>query len=161
VSAIGRYAVLNRSKFDACVNAARDVRSQTSGMWIFKRTEVIGVGEFKKLWDASVSKTVDFDYSGYVLGQYLDAQSVINERVLFDEESELGRTLAKVFTAAFVFDKSIVLPALPASALDAYCREEAEDDGPAMVEAMTAAHAFYAQGLKEIDSETVVVFVIS
>jgi hypothetical protein len=161
MSAVGSYQVLKRSTFAACVEAARNVRSWTTGVWIFKRTRTSGLAEFTATWDASVSKTVDFDYSGWALGQYLDAQRAINQRELFDEQSELGRTLARVFTAAFVFDTPMTLPDLPANELDAYCRGEYEQDGPAMAEAITAAHAFYAQGLMEITPENLVAFVIS
>jgi hypothetical protein len=160
MSAIGTYEVLSRSKFDECLKLARNIRTETTGKWIFRQTKATGRDEFIAAWNASVSKRVDFDYSGYVLGQYLEAQSVINRTVLFDEESELGRTLAKVFTAAFVFDTSLSLPDLPANELAACCAEEYGDDGPAMVEAINAAHAFLARGLTEITPENLVVFVI-
>ena len=160
MSAIGSYEVLSRSKFDECLQVARDIRTETSGKWIFRQTNTSGRDAFLEKWNASVSKRVDFDHSGYVLGQYLDAQTVINQKVLFDEGSELGRTLAKVFTAAFVFDSSLSLPDLPANELDDCCAEEYGHDATAMVEAINAAHAFFAQGLNEITPENLVVFVI-
>jgi hypothetical protein len=160
MSAIGTYEVLSRSKFDECLKLARDIRPETTGKWIFRHTRMTGRDEFIAAWNASVSKRVDFDYSGYILGQYLDAQNVINQTVLCDEESELGRTLANVFTAAFVFDRSVSLPDLPATELATCCTEEYGHDGPAMVEAINAAHTFFAQGLTEITPENLVVFVI-
>jgi hypothetical protein len=141
MSAIGAYHVLNRTDFDACMKAAR-------------------TKTFKAAWEAAVSKTVDFDGSGYLLGQYLDAQREVNERELFDEQSEVGRTLAEVFTAAFVFDQPLEPPELLPDRLEEYCRDEYGQDGPQMADALLATHAFYKQGLSEISPENLVVFVI-
>ena len=161
MSAIGTYDVMNRRKFDECLKAARTVRQETTGIWMFKRTKSSGLTEFQAKWEASVSKEVDFDYSGYALGQYLDAQRAINDRILFDDESEVAGILANVFTAAFVFDRHVTLPTLADNKLNDYCRDEFAEDAPAMAEAITAAHAFYEQGLQEITPENLVVFVIS
>jgi hypothetical protein len=161
MSAIGTYEVMNRRKFDECLNAARTVRQQTTGIWMFQRTKSSGLTEFQAKWKASVSKEVDFDYSGYALGQYLDAQRAINDRVLFDDASEVAEILANVFTAAFVFDKHVALPTLADNKLNDYCRDEFAEDAAAMAEAITAAHSFYERGLKEITPENLVVFVIS
>jgi hypothetical protein len=157
MSAIGTYEVLRRSNFDQCLKLAHNIRQETTGKWIVRQTQVTGRAEFIAAWNASVLKRVDFDYSGYVLGRYLDAQAAINQRVLFDEESEIGRTLAKAFTAAFVFDAVPPLPDLPADQLSSCCAEEYGEDAPAMVEAITAAHAFFARGLAEITPENLVV----
>jgi hypothetical protein len=161
MSAIGSYEVLNRAKFDACIEAARKVKTTITRLWFTTRSTTTGLEEFHALWRASVLKTVDFDYAGWVIGQYLDAQNALNEKEFLDEESELGQVLMRIFTAAFVFDRPLAFPGLPASALEAYCREEYGEDGPGMAQAITAAHAFYAQGMKEITPENLVVFVIS
>ncbi len=103
MSAIGSYEVLTRDGFAASLEAARNVRTETSGRWIFKTSEEKGREAFDIAWRASLVERVDFDYSGYVLGNYLDAQYEINGLRLFDEESEPSLALSKVFTAAFLF----------------------------------------------------------
>jgi hypothetical protein len=47
MSAIGSYFVVRRSQWPACLAAARNVRSETTGRWIFKNTQVVG------LWSCS------------------------------------------------------------------------------------------------------------
>ena len=74
MSAIGSYAVMRRSQFPACVDYARQIRSESTGKWLFKKTEVVGANEFKQAWQAALVEEVHFDYSGYVLGNYLLAQ---------------------------------------------------------------------------------------
>src|ERR1700752_2396880 len=106
MSAIGTYEVLNRRHFERCLEAARNIRTETTGKWLFKSTTTIGVPEFMQAWQTAVQKKVVFDYSGYVLGNYLDAQLTLNQSVLADEQSEVARILAKVFTAAFVFERA-------------------------------------------------------
>jgi len=101
MSAIGSYAVLRRSNFAACLDHARNICSESSGKWLFKKTVVVGVSEFNQAWQAALVEEVDFDYSGYVLGTYLDAQLAVNQIQLADEQSEVASTLCKVFTAAF------------------------------------------------------------
>jgi hypothetical protein len=160
MSAIGSFEVLTRPRFDDCLAAARDVHPETSGKWIFKKTQVTGVDAFHALWDASVLERADFEYSGYVLGNYLDAQYEINGLRLFDEESETAAALARVFTAAFVFDAPRTLPELPDSKLQAYARGEYGEDGQDLIEPIRAAHAFYLRGMTAITPERLVVFII-
>ena len=106
-------------------------------------------------------REVDFAHSGYVLGNYVDAQQAINGIQLVDEQSEGARALSKIFTAASLFDAPVSLPDLPAERLLAFCREEYGVDAAEMIEALTAAHLFYQRGLAEITPEHLVVFVIS
>ena len=95
-----------------------------------------------------------------MLGNYLDAQRAINQIVMFNEQSEAGRALSKVFTAAFPFDAPFSPPPLSPERLLAFCREEYGADAPAMVEAIQAAEAFYRRGLAAIGPGSVVVFII-
>jgi hypothetical protein len=161
MSAIGSYSVVGRIEFPGCLARARDVRTETTGRWIFKQTRVVGIDEFKRAWRAAVRKSVDFEYSGYALGNYLDAQTTINGVRLFDEQSDAGRAFCQVFTAAFVFEQPVQLPELPPQGLMAFCREEHGEDAQGMTEAINAAHVFYMRGLAEITSENLVVFVIN
>lgn len=161
MSAIGSYAVLDRAQFQRCLDAARGIRPETTGKWLFKRTETVGAPEFMATWHASVRKDVRFGYSGYVLGNYVDAQREINQAQLADEESEVARALGRAFTAVFVFDAPVALPDLPQAKLEAYCRDEYGDEGTELLEPITAAHGFFAQGLAEITPDALVVFIIS
>src|SRR5262245_54390111 len=88
MSTIGSYAVLTRHQYPVCLERAREIRSETSGRWLFKKTEIAGVSEFKQAWQAALVDEVSFDHSGYVLGNYLDAQQAVNEIQLADEESD-------------------------------------------------------------------------
>jgi hypothetical protein len=63
--------------------------------------------------------------------------------------------------AALVFDRHVTLATLADNRLNDYCRDEFAEDAAAMAEAITAAHAFYEQGLQEITPQNLVVFVIS
>ena len=160
MSAIGSYEILSRSDFQRCLDAARNIRTETSGKWLFKTTRTAGATEFTEMWQASTRKQVTFDYSGYVLGNYIDAQEVINETRLVDEQSDVSVTLAKAFTAAFVFDTPVVLPEFPADTLQAYCRHEYGDEGEDLLGPIRAAHQFFAQGFAEITDQVLVVFII-
>jgi hypothetical protein len=160
MSAIGSYEVLTREGFAASLEAARNVRTEISGKWIFKTTEEKGREAFDAVWRASLVERVDFDYSGYVLGNYLDAQYEVNGLRLFDEESEPALALSKVFTAAFIFESPRTLPDLPVEKLEAFCRAEYNEAGPELIEPFQAAHTFYARGLSAITNANLVVFVI-
>ena len=144
MSAIGSCAVLRRHQLDACL--AHAGRAQPA--------------EFAAAWQAALVRRLDFDYSGYVLGNYLDAQGAVNGESPVDELSEASVALSQVFTAGFLFDRRIELPDLDRERLAAFCREEYGADGAGMMEAITAAHDFYRRGLAEITPEQVVVFVI-
>lgn len=162
MSAIGSYAVLTRADATACVALANAVRTETTGRWLFKRSQVVGREAFHQAWRAAVVREVGFDHSGYVLGDYVDAQEAINGIRLVDEEAEPSRALGNVFTSAFVFPAAVALPELPAERLEAFCREEyGPDDAPGMVEAITAADGFYRRGFGEITPEHLVAFVIA
>jgi hypothetical protein len=160
MSAIGSYEVLRRVTFADCLAAARGVRPEPTGTSIFKKAEGKALDEFQARWTSSVIERVDFEYSGYVLGNYLDAQQEINQLQLFDEESEEATTLNKVFTAAFVFHRAVPLPEMPDDKLEAFCRHEYDADGADLLEPLRAAHEFYARGLDAITPDNLVVFVI-
>ena len=96
MSAIGSYAILRCRNFAACVEHARHIHSESSGKWLFKKTAVVGVNEFKQAWQAALVEEVNFDYSGYVLGNYLDAQPAANQIQPADEQFEIASTLCKV-----------------------------------------------------------------
>ena len=160
MSAIGSYAVLRRRDFAACLDRARNIRSESSGKWLFKKTVVVGVSEFNQAWQAALVEEVNFDYSGYVLGNYLDAQLAVNQIQLADEQSEVASTLCKVFTAAFPFDAPVTLRVLASEPLLVFCQQEYGNDAQGMVEALRAAHLFYQKGLSTISSENLVIFII-
>ena len=103
---------------------------------------------------------VHFDYSGYVLGNYLDAQLAVNQIQLADEQSEIASTLCKAVMAAFPFDAPVTLPELASEPLLVFCQQEYGDDAPGMVDALSAAHLFYEEGLRNITSENLVIFII-
>jgi hypothetical protein len=160
MSAIGSYVLISRTKFAECLELVRNVHSETTGKWVLKKTRVVGMEEFKEAWSKAVITEVDFDCSGYVLGNYLDAQKVVNNIELVDEQSEVMTVLAKVFTAGFLFEQSISLPDLPSQQLLEFCREEYADEAAGMLEALNGAHAFFERGLGEITAENLVVFLI-
>ena len=160
MSAIGDYFVVIRSAYAKCLDLAREIHPETSGKWLFKKTQVVGVEEFHREWQQSVLEEVGFSYSGYVIGNYLDAQDVLN-RSGFDEETEEAKTLARVFTAAFPFHEQVTFPELEPNRLLEFCREEyGDDDGPQLVAAVNAAHQFFKEGLKKVTPENLVVFTI-
>ena len=160
MSAIGDYFVVSRSAYAKCLELARDIHSETTGKWLFKKTQVVGVEEFHREWQQSVLEEVGFSYSGYVIGNYLDAQDVLNGSG-FDEQTEEAKTLAKLFTAAFPFHEQVTFPELEPTRLLEFCRYECgEDDGAQLAAAVNAAHEFFKEGLKKITPENLVVFTI-
>jgi hypothetical protein len=68
--------------------------------------------------------------------------------------------LAKVFTAAFVFERVVPMPDLPDGPLRAYCNDEYGEEGPELLEPIWAAHSFFQRGLADITPESLVVFII-
>jgi len=161
MSAIGSYAVLNRAKFPICLAKAQEIHNETTGWWIFKTTQTVGLEAFHQAWRDALVAEVPFDYSGYVLGNYLGVQQEINALELFDEQSEIGRALSKTFTAAFVFDAPPSPPPLVPDRLLAYCRDEyGSEDASDMVDAIQAADAFYHRGFEAITADNLVVFLI-
>jgi len=62
VSAIGSYEVLDRTAFVACMDLARQVRSETTGKWIFKSSRIVGLNEFNEAWRSAVRHVVGFGY---------------------------------------------------------------------------------------------------
>jgi hypothetical protein len=105
MGAIGSYAILRRSDFPACVEVH----------FTFVRNPP---------WQAAVVEGAHFDYSGYVLGNYLDAQQVVNQIQVVNEQSEVARALCKMFTAAFPFEVPVTLPDLAPEPLFEFCRED-------------------------------------
>ena len=160
MSAIGSYAVLRRAAFPACVERAKNIRKETRGRWIFKNPVVVGMEEFKAAWAEALVEEASFGYSGYVVGNYIDAQEHVNSVANRYERTEAALALTKAFTAAFPFEEKETFPELPQEQLRAWCREEYGKDADSMAGAITAAHAFYQEGLAKITSETVVVFLI-
>jgi hypothetical protein len=49
MSAIGSCGVLKRHNFTACLDHARNIRSESTGKWLFKKTSVVGIREFEQL----------------------------------------------------------------------------------------------------------------
>jgi len=141
MSAFGTWEVLSREDFERCL-------------------PLCGTAAFPPAWQRAVVRRKDFDHSGYVLGNYVDAQAELNQLRLFDEESDVARQLARAFTAAYVFDNPVPLPELPPERLAEYCRDEYGAEGDSLVEPLRAAHAFFTQGLREVNDENLVVFVI-
>ena len=161
MSAIGSYAVLKRSEWPTCLARARDVRSETSGAGIFKRQRSVGREAFAEAWQKALVREVPLEYSGYIVGNYLDAQDATNGTHYVDGLAEAERALSQVFTAGFVFDAPVSFPDLDRDRLLAFCRSEyGDDDAAGMVEAIEAAHTFYGRGMAEITAEHLVVFVI-
>ena len=160
MSAIGSYAVLRREAFPECVERARHIRKETRGRWIFKSPVVAGMEEFKAAWAGALVEEASFGYSGYVIGNYLDAQEHVNSLPNRYERTETALALTKAYTAAFPFEEKETFPELPQEKLAAWCREEYGEDAQNMAEAITAAHTFYKEGLAKITPETVVVFLI-
>jgi hypothetical protein len=160
MSALGRYAVLRRAAFPECVERAKNIRTQTRGRWIFKNPVVVGMEEFKAAWAEALVEEATFGYSGYVIRNYFDAQEHVNSVPNRYERTETALALTKAFTAAFPFEEKETFAELPPEKLAAWRREEYGEDADGMAEAITAAHAFYQEGLAKITPETVVVFLI-
>lgn len=160
MSAIGSYAVLRRALFPVCLERARNIRTETTGRWLFRSSQVAGMQAFEAAWKEALVAEVTFGYSGYVLGNYLDAQETLNSVGNSYEESEAAVALAKAFTAGFAFEDKVNFPALPKEKLLVWCRGEYGNDAEAMAEALAAAHEFYRQGLERVDQENLVVFII-
>jgi hypothetical protein len=160
VSAIGSFAVLRRESLPRCLALARDIHTETTGRWISRHSRTVGLDVFRVAWQEALVRSESFDHSGYVIGNYLDAQQAVNGVALVDEQSETSRTLAKAFTAGFVFEHPIELPALSGEGLMQFCTEEYGSDAAGMAEAIRAAEAFYRSGIAEISAEHVVVFIV-
>src|SRR5690348_8081610 len=139
MSAIGSCAVLRRAAFAECVECAKSM--ETSGRWVFKTSRMVGMQEFEAAWAKALVEEVSFNYSGYVIGNYLDAQEHVNSLPNRYEHTETALALCKAFTAAFPFEKSETFPALPKDKLLVWCREEYGKEADGMAEAIEAAHA--------------------
>ena len=162
MSAIGSYVVLRREGFRECVRLAADVRADVTGKWIFKKPVTRGRDEFNAAWAAALVEEVDFEYSGYVLGDYLDAQEQVNGvRTGERERSAAALTLNKLFTAAIPFEETPApFPAMEEQTLRAFCQSEYGNDADNMYQAIQAAHEFYSRGLARWSETHVVMFVI-
>ena len=162
MSAIGKYVVLRREAYRECVRLVGNVHTESTGKWMFKKQVTCGLEEFNAAWKAAVVEEVAFDYSGYVIGNYLDAQAAVNG-IPADafERSPDALALNKVFTAAMPFEKAATFEKFDEQKLLAFCKDEyGEEDAQGMCEAIQAAHEFYTGGLARISKENVVVFVI-
>ena len=162
MSAIGSYAVLRREGFRKCLWLAADVRTEVSGKWFFQKQVTHGRAEFDAAWSAALVEESHFEYSGYVLGNYLDAQEQINRiRAGELDQSAAARALHRVFTGAIPFEEvPAVVPVFEEQALRAFCRSEYGDDADNMYQAIQAAHEFYGRGVARVSEACVVVFVI-
>jgi hypothetical protein len=162
MSALGSYAVLRRERFAECVRLAADVRTEVTGKWIFRQQVTRGREKFNAAWGGALVEEAPFDYSGYVLGNYLDAQEHVNGFPSGAvERSAAAVALNKVFTAAFPFEQAPQpFPALEEAKLRAFCESEYGGDAGGMVEAIRAAHEFYRAGLARLSEAHVVLFVI-
>lgn len=155
MSAIGKCAILKRDLVEECAARARAVHKETIGLF-FKKTVTVGKEEFREAWRRALVEEDHFDFSGYALGEYLDAQKELNgfefaERGPFD----------KVFTAGFRFDQPVNLPQISNEKLKAYCDEQFGADAPTALEAFKSADKFYRRNLAKIDAGRVAVFIIS
>jgi hypothetical protein len=162
MSAIGSYVVLRREGFKECVRLAADVRTEVTRKWLFKKPVTRGRDEFNAAWAAALLEEVDFEYSGYVLGDYLNAQEQVNGLPTGERErSAAALTLNKLFTAAIPFEETPPpFPTLEEQALRAFCQSEYGNDADNMYQAIQAAHEFYSRGLACWSETHVVMFVI-
>ena len=161
MSAIGSYAVIRRSEWPACLARARDIRTETTGRWVFTQTREVGREAFATAWQAALVREEPFDQSGYAIGNYLDAQDAVNGTHYLDAQHDVEHALGRVFTAGFMFDAPEAFPDLDRDRLLAFCQSEYGDEEAAgMVEAIGAAAAFYRKGMAEVTPEHLVVFVI-
>jgi hypothetical protein len=160
MSSTGSCDVMYRDRWPACLAAARRVTTATTGRWIFRRTEALGLDEFRHQWGVARLRSLDFDYPGEALGSYLDAQQAISGASPVDRECEIVKTLARFFTAAFPFETATPLLDLPRDRILTFCRDRFGEAAPDMVEEIEAAHTFYRRGLREVTAKHLVVFVI-
>jgi hypothetical protein len=162
MSAIGSFVVLRREGFGECVRLAGEVRRETSGKWIFRKQVTRGRDAFEHAWRSALVEDVPFDYSGYVLGNYLDAQAQVNGVPSGElESSPAALALNKVFTGAIPFEEPPrPFPVLEEQGLLAFCQSEYGVDAGGLREAILAAHEFYRVGLARLSDAHVVVFVI-
>lgn len=162
MSAIGSYVVLRREGFKECVRLAADLRTEATHKWLFKKPSTRGRDEFDAAWAAALVEEVDFGYSGYVLGDYLDAQEQVNGVPAGERErSAAALTLNKLFTTAIPFEETPPpFPTLEEQALRAFCQSEYGSDADSMYQAIQAAHEFYGRGLARLSETHVVMFVI-
>ena len=162
MSAIGSYVVLRREGFRECIRLAADVRKEVTGKWIFKKPVTRGRDEFNAAWAAALVEEVDFEYSGYVLGDYLDAQERLNGvRTEEREQSAAALLMNKLFTAAIPFEETPApFPAIEEQALHEFCQDQYGNDVDSMYQAIQAAHEFYGRGLARLSEAHVVMFVM-
>lgn len=159
MSAIGTMVKLYRVDLVRCLDLARRIRTESVG-WLWKRQVEVGAEAFHDAWNAAVKGRADFQYSGYVLGDYFLVQAELNGYGPDPFDSADGRLLARGFTAAFPMTSPVLFPALQSETLRAHCKAEYGDDAGTMHGALLAAHAFYLEGAKAVTSELAVAFVI-
>ncbi|HEX5411707.1 MAG TPA: hypothetical protein VFZ27_07570 [Terriglobia bacterium] len=134
MSAVGGYAVLRRAAFAECVELAKSITRKHEFRWPFKDSLTIGMEEFKAAWDAALMEKVEFGYSWYAIGNYLDAQEQVNSAPNRHERTEAALALSRAFTAAFPFEEKKNFAEFPPDKLLAWCRKEYANDAGNMAE---------------------------
>jgi hypothetical protein len=160
MSAIGSYVVLRRQVLATCIERANEIRTESTGRWIFRRMKSVGMEEFTNAWASAIVETVSFEHSGNALGYYLDAQEDINRVEHSVDETPAARAISKAFPHAFLFETRRRFAELPPDRLAAWCREEYGEEGQDLLPAVQAAHRFFAEGLARVDEENAVAFII-
>jgi len=155
MSAIGSYVVLRRSAFPACVAAAANIHKETTGKWLFKSATVVGQDAFEQAWKDAIVDEQDFEYSGYVLAYFLEAQRDLNKIPLTGDTP-----LENFFSTAFPFEERRTFPPFDEAALRSWCEKGYGEEADELLEPILAAHRFFEEGLNRIDQEHVVVFLI-
>lgn len=162
MSAIGSCVILRRQGYAECRELASEIRTETSGKWVFKKSFVRGFAEFRQAWEQNVVEEKLFGFSGYLIGWYLDAQEVINGRDLYDQQTDAVKQLSRAFTSAFPFEHRVKFPELPqVELLKFVINEFGPTDAEGMTEALQEAHRFYLKGMQKIDDQHMVVFIIN
>jgi hypothetical protein len=162
MSAIGTCVILRRQGYAECLERASEIRTETSGRWVFKKSFVSGLAEFRQAWEKHVVEEKLFGFSGYVIGWYLDAQEEINGRNLYDQQTDAVKLLSRAFTSAFPFEHRVKFPELPQDDLLRFVNNEfGPTDAEGMIEALQGAHRFYLEGMEKIDEQNVGIFIIN
>jgi hypothetical protein len=160
MSATGWYVVLTKRDLERCLDLARRVQRESTGRWFWKKTIETGRDEFDRAWNAAVTKKIEFEHSGFALADYFTAQQEVNGYREDPFDSPDGLALARVFTSAYPVTTPTTFPPLVAASLKAFCAEEYGEDDVSGLQAIQAAHEFYAEGISQVSAEAAVVFAI-
>jgi hypothetical protein len=138
------------------------MRTEVTGKWIFKKPVTRGRDEFNAAWAAALVEEVDFEYSGYVLGDYLDAQGTSQRRPNRGTGAVRGSPVDEqaVHSRHTFEERPAPFPAIEEQALHAFCQDEYGGDADSLYQAIQAAHEFYRRGLARLSETHVVMFVI-